>query len=519
MALCLNISSIALAQSPGPQLYSPIENTTVENTTPRLQWESTCDNFQGASCKYWVKVTRVEDGRPFISNIITDNLYDVPYVEGENVKRLEINTQYKWTVTTVYDASENDLNLFLNREFENNGSNILQSHPSEEATFITGGYPWICNENENDDDNFDQDCDGITDIVEDRIGTSKQEKTLFVRPIIEYTDEAGLIKGRYWDEFIQKHFPQPEDSCKNRCIAHIPTFVESGIEIVIIGCHSGPTLPDSCAPNTYPQLYSEFKYFNYDPTNSNPDLSDLPNNKLPCSIMNIVLKHPDSYCDTFCDDTQYRGHTHLSTASIKTIVVTPERTEEIDSYTWTWSTKGFTPSNVMHHNYYIPLIYQYPLDKYLKERAYSALQENQDPVTTNCNILRRNRQCGDCQGDSCFSTMNLNNDDTVEFNPIILNSNGTITDVYATQGQDYSRDEVLKRTIVHEMGHALLGASIGVHCANPNCIMYGSIVDWSLDGFGTSDPTCEPDDAHPYRECCTHKSDVKAHGIILNLSH
>jgi hypothetical protein len=49
-------------------------------------------------------------------------------------------------------------------------------------------------------------------------------------------------------------------------------------------------------------------------------------------------------------------------------------------------------------------------------------------------------------------------DGTVEFNAITFNSNGSIASVPSPLGpaKEYTSDQVLKRTITHEMGHALL---------------------------------------------------------------
>ncbi len=43
----------------------------------------------------------------------------------------------------------------------------------------------------------------------------------------------------------------------------------------------------------------------------------------------------------------------------------------------------------------------------------------------------------------------------------------------------YDDDEVLARTLVHEMGH---GLGLVGHCSNPLCIMYDSVLYWELLG-------------------------------------
>jgi len=78
----------------------------------------------------------------------------------------------------------------------------------------------------------------------------------------------------------------------------------------------------------------------------------------------------------------------------------------------------------------------------------------------------------------------------VEFNAITFDSAGKITAI-GSKGKIYTPQTVLKRTIIHEIVHALLGASNSDHCADPNCIMYSGVKDWDVQDFGTA---------------CTHKA-------------
>jgi hypothetical protein len=68
---------------------------------------------------------------------------------------------------------------------------------------------------------------------------------------------------------------------------------------------------------------------------------------------------------------------------------------------------------------------------------------------------------------------------------ITFDKTKAITSTGAT-GKGYDQDTVLKHTITHEMGHALLTASNSDHCNDPNCIMYGAAKDWEMHDFSCS---------------------------------
>ncbi len=108
-------------------------------------------------------------------------------------------------------------------------------------------------------------------------------------------------------------------------------------------------------------------------------------------------------------------------------------------------------------------------------------------------------------------------DDTVEFNAITLDVDGKIVkiDFEKTPGKPYTRDKVLARTIVHEMGHALLGPQ---HCNNPYCIMYEKTLDWEQRLFGRC---LEQDPCNS--STCFHSPgesrDIRRDGVIHNRSH
>jgi len=192
--------------------------------------------------------------------------------------------------------------------------------------------------------------------------------------------------------------------------------------------------------------------------------------------------------------------------------------------TWYWDTKGYVPNDqtsahYQKYGYFTPLIYPFPLDNYLKEGAYLRIEPAQAPMaTTGCGL----NQCYDFNYSSPLN-LNASNpihgrpDGTVEFNAITFDSTSKQINSPVIYGAtEYDRDTVLRRTIVHEMGHALLAASEGDHCSDLECIMYHSVADWEPWDFGP------PTDVENPRTC-THSAgyskDIRAPGVIHNSVH
>jgi hypothetical protein len=316
----------------------------------------------------------------------------------------------------------------------------------------------------------DADDDGIPDDVElELLRTDPNRKTLFVRP-----KKIDGAHSDYWPDFIAL-FPSSRAG-----FAEIPAFTQAGIEISVLGDPSHP--------------YSEMRKFNYDPS--------LDQNHPPCDILEILYMPATSYCQ-YGDYNM--GHTHFFDSS------TPP--------TWYWDTKGYVPNDqtsahYLKYRYFTPLVYPFPLETYFTEGAYPRIEVGGGPaVTSGCGLP----QCYDWNH---ASPLNLNDaetgppftqrpDLTVEFNAIVFDTDRRIITIGA-RGEGYYRDEVLRRTIVHEMGHALLAASENDHCANHQCIMYGYVVDWEVHHFGGVG-------------ACTHSpggsKDIRAKGIVHNWVH
>ncbi len=88
---------------------------------------------------------------------------------------------------------------------------------------------------------------------------------------------------------------------------------------------------------------------------------------------------------------------------------------------------------------------------------------------------------------------------------------GGIQSMGAT-GLGYESPTVLKRTIAHEIGHALLFALDDEdHCEDFDCIMYHSAKDWELHNFGSpSGCTHSPNGSRDIRAVGAVRSDKVA---------
>jgi alpha-tubulin suppressor-like RCC1 family protein len=312
----------------------------------------------------------------------------------------------------------------------------------------------------------DNDFDGLDDQIHEgpngllgngSVGPDPTKRTLFIRP----KQEIGLGQYQYWTGFIAL-FPDSRPG-----FANIPPFTSAGIEIMVVGDPNSP--------------YAPMRQFNYDPA------TDL--NHPPCDILEFIYKRPDAYCTA---GSQNFGHTFFSSNGLA----------------WSWDTKGYTPSTAGIHGYKTPQIYPFPLDNYLNEGAYSSIAVGQLPGATLCTSAT-------C---SSRSPMNVNTTDsvnglpdgTVEFNPIAFDSAGKIISIAEPlPSTGYDKNAILRRTIAHELIHALLAGLDSDHCPDPNCLMYSSMASWELQSIGPG--------------ACVHRpggsKDIRAYGIIHNSVH
>lgn len=291
----------------------------------------------------------------------------------------------------------------------------------------------------------DRDCDGIPDKIElELLNTNPDFKTLFVRP----KTETGLNTYQYWDCFAK--------------LLPLAPFANASIEIVVIGDNSTDYAPE----------YPPMRDFNYNPATD-------PKHP-PCDIMEIVNKGPKSYANSVYNHNY--GHSYF----------------DYDRLCWSWDTKGITKSSPVSMEYRIPWVYPRALDYYFMEGAYKDLLVGtgpskkippcRDPTLPTVSTLK---QCWDYSAPK-RSPLNMGlpgDNTTVQFNKFMFDQNAVITKypviTFApARDVDYDKDTVLKRTLVHEMGHAILYGLNTDHCTHPKCIMYEGTLDWELYEFG-----------------------------------
>ncbi len=322
----------------------------------------------------------------------------------------------------------------------------------------------------------DDDNDGIPNEVEVNVlHTNPNKKTLFVKP-----SKMTSNGKEYWRDFVEVLFPQNGPNGRVIGYAEISPFTDTDIEVIVIG--------DDHEGHPYPPM----RNYNYDPA-QDP-------NRPPCDILEIVLEaRAGAYCDVDIG-TQIKdpkGHTYFAYFAYFATAA---------KGTWSWDTKGYTKSGQntgQFKSYGNPWVYQYPLDNYFEEGAYKRIAENEAVVpplqTVDPMIVCTGQDCGKSTNNR--SPMSLGPviqgpsgpdygppDGKVEFNEISFHNDGRIEKIGQPnqpnpKGKEYDKNTVLKRTIVHEMGHAVSN-NYG-HCSNPNCIMYEATVDWEMHPFGT----------------------------------
>jgi hypothetical protein len=451
--LVLAVSQVVLAQPPAPILIYPLHDETVGSTVPFLAWEGeNADSVESYQVEIFTPGTTepIYESLKLINKIDGDEKPDVTYKVPSDV--LRIFKTYLWRVGAGKDET----------------SAVIWSKKWRFNTNL-----WVC------DDTNDVDCDGIPNGEEDILNTDPRMKTLFVRPKIK---NVSTKKFEYCDKFI-KLFPSSRPG-----FADIPPLTHAGIEIVVIGpCPSG----EPC------HKYSHFDEFNYDPA------EDL---KPPhCDIMEIIFKGEKNSAGygIYCAQSASGSHGH--TYFFKAVSEVETTGEKKDAWTWSWDTKGVTSKSSKHHGYFKPEIFSFPLENYFKEGAYPIIAEGESPIAYGPVSGQTTKNCkppaNELPANCAYSSpMNLNNDEetnppyserpdnAVEFIVISYEDDDGKIEKIGEIGTSYDRDTVLKRTIVHEMGHALFTADNLDHCKNPQCIMYENTTNWDMLDFG---PVCK----------------------------
>jgi Tol biopolymer transport system component len=323
----------------------------------------------------------------------------------------------------------------------------------------------------------DDDGDGIPNGEETLLGTDPGKKTLFVRPKKQTAtwppDDSRYV---YWADFVEILFPHPNPETYPY-LATIGPFEEAfngmpvGVEIVVIGGDENHDLQHPYSP------MDEFDYNPGDESKNTMDFDpDLDGWQGPhCDIMEVVYKDPNVF-----SKCEYRsvadGHTHFDS-----VIVWPQPDPD-EVGRWLWDTKGYTLGNVGPLGYRTPMVWGKPLDNYIREGAYEEITAGEFPVSG----LVDGNKCTTALCDE-LSPNDVNDDDEVEFNNITFLGTGEIEEVEGLYKGPYDRDEVLRRTLVHEMGHGL-GFS---HCGNSSCIMWSHVEDWDLYSFGDQAGACK----------------------------
>lgn len=458
------LSTTACGTLSAPTLLSPENGRQGVLLNPRLEWRSP----DGPS-NFELELSEKTEGGEILlfQEHVSTPFFDTP---PESLQGLSL---YRWRVRAVSGAAE-------------------PGEWSETWTFSTqprAGNPWETSED------TDTDQDGIPDRIENETYLSdSSRKTLFVRP----KKKIDAQSYTYWEEFYTRLFPGSMNGT-----ALIPAFEAANVEVVVLGAPDHPCL-----------LFRGSEGFEYDP-GAHPEW--------PCDILEIILKplgSKDYPVYVFgADDEAHKGHTYFSEYAIA------EGDSVTRTGTWTWSTKGYTSSSEKSYKYYQPYVYPHPLQCYFEEGAYPVIQIDAVPKTTDC----KDSPETDCVH---LSPMNLNaqdpspnppyvvrGDDTVEFNAVTFDDSGMITGIGAV-GKSYDIYQVMARTVVHEMGHALLGAVNEDHCDNPCCIMFRNSIDWEQKTFG---PSCHFPESEFATSGCSHSpggsKDIRGLHVIYNFYH
>jgi hypothetical protein len=369
----------------------------------------------------------------------------------------------------------------------------------------------------------DDDADGINDLWEDRLQTGKDKRTLFIKPLYKQTATSVPV---YWADF-KKSYHQSIEGYFNAIFlarAKKPDGTPVGLEIRVIGDDANPYVPMRARTNNVPT---------YDPAKD----STYADGKPPVNIITIMAKGvPSSRVDSYdVTGASNRGHIQVK----KTYQPDPAHPDQWPTvnktyFVWTWDTKGYTNNMGSAYNWSDPMAAPRPgyhgatvtkpvevglhaLACYMEEGAYTSLSASDGQAcTTNCAATT----C--CVGKK--STDDYNTNVLADFNEYELDNTGKITAVgrFAISGSEYTRQQVLTHTLVHEIVHALLKASSLDECSNPCCPMSNFVArerGWTLTELGAS--SCGGSSTFTGRTC-THASglnDITQKGVVWNVPH
>jgi hypothetical protein len=390
-------------------------------------------------------------------------VYDGSLSNNPNTTVTSNPSGFQITYNDIQDDFANESIVTVNvsaSDFAGNAATAGFSFQTEAAA----GNPW--------DPAGDEDRDGILNGEEDANGngivdpgeTDPTRKTLFIRPNkVNYP----ALTVSYWPRFLEL-FPSARAG-----FAEIPALSAAGIEVVVIG---------------------DPRHGSY-----NPDWADFlhnpaaPGTQRPTVDIMEVLYYDENFasCFEFSDCENRDGHIYFDNGLGPNSSGIPH---------WLFDIMGYTPGSPQrihgyNHRYRTPRVYQKVIDNYLNEGIYEELAEpppDQLPVTTICS----DPACAQ-DGSNDVSPFNLLDgeggpgfsgapDDTAEFNDLAFDSSGRPTHVGQNDKKRYFEDDIMRRTLVHEIGHGLRvehdGDQDNAYSANPYCIMNGLVPNWELLG-------------------------------------
>jgi hypothetical protein len=164
---------------------------------------------------------------------------------------------------------------------------------------------------------------------------------------------------------------------------------------------------------------------------------------------------------------------------------------------WTWDTKGVSGIGTATAYGSGTKTYQKALNYYFTDRPYrdrtpgttgqldplSGVEDKDDDGVKDS--LEDANGSGALDGDLYYSSFTTANKDLSAFD---IDKNGKVELPVAGKvsainpDHEYTKKQVLKHTITHELGHAV-GAADATHNSDPSCLMYQYSNNWSRDGF------------------------------------
>ena len=307
-------------------------------------------------------------------------------------------------------------------------------------------------------DDGDPDDDGIPNKYELAYGTDPGKKTLFVRP----KKKVGGAWG-FWGEFCDVYRPL--------LTAYTGTGQgQLGIEIVCVG----PWLKSD--GTTHHLQYDKLWNLDYNPKTDTTGPVD------PGTGQNLIGVQPIDIVDIYFNDpadpsgiksgTVNKGHTFFHSTN----------------KLWYWDIPAHATSTLSYldNGYLTAYLYPFTIDQYFSEGQYDSIALNATKQITG----------NSCYGTACDKPASPFNYDkysetppsSVELNLIVFDASGAVTADPVLSTTQWNKQQVILRTLAHELGHALSASNIPEddHCDDKMCILYPFTAQenqWTLTSF------------------------------------